>query len=92
MSDRFKAEQCCFLLGYFDSKLRLPNIKTLVFIGKVLAEGKEYWRFAPPKPMGEGAALELDMQEVLELPEETLEMVKNWDELILELTEKNAQK
>ena len=60
--DRFKIGRCYFLVGYYDARLTMPKIKTLIFLGKKhLEDGSdECWCFGTPQSMEPPGKVEVD--------------------------------
>src|SRR5262245_63378873 len=91
--DRFKVGRCYFLVGYYDPRLTMPKIRTLVFLGKKHERGSdEYWSFGTPQSMEKLGKVEVDQSDLLKAPRDLLRSIHDWDDLIRELTEnKKAQ-
>lgn len=92
--DRFKIGRCYFLVGYYDARLTMPKIKTLIFLGKKhLEDGSdECWCFGTPQSMEPPGKVEVDQSDILNAPRDLLRSIHDLDDLIRELTEnKKAQ-
>ena len=92
--------QCYFLILYHDKDLRIPDIRTMIFIGKNIDQDekskKDLWFFQDPESyLKYGASIRKPRKsgcEVSRFDENSLFSIYDWSGMINELTQnKEAQ-